>query len=134
MISLVYSLAAPLFLLPLEKILPYPYIIEESIKYLLVVLIVRDKSVKRQNRWVYVVSAGLLFTFTESVFYIFNILSLGRYWDFPARLLLTGILHIGTMLIMLWGIKRGKIISAVTILIAIIAHYFFNLAVSSIAL
>ena len=127
---LIYALAAPIFLLPLEKILPYPYIIEELAEYLLVILIVKDNPEKDKRNWIYVLWAGLLFTFTESIFYIFNIFSLGRYWDFPVRLLLTGTLHVGTMLIMLWGIKKGKFTAVITLLVAIAVHYFFNLIIS----
>jgi hypothetical protein len=129
---LVYSLAAPILLLPLEKLLPYPYILEELTKYFLVSLIFKNKDRKDSNNWFYVLYAGLLFTFSESILYISNIISLGRYWDFPARLLLTGTLHVSTMLIMFWGMKRGWLISTVTLLITFFIHYFFNLAISNI--
>lgn len=128
---LIYSLAAPILLLPLEKLLPYPYLIEELAKYVLVNLVVRDKSIEGGRVWLYVLSAGLLFTFAESILYIFNIFSLGRYWDFPARLILTGALHVGTMLIMLWGINRGKFLAVTTLLVAVATHYFLNLAISN---
>jgi len=130
-ISLVYSLAAPLLLLPIEKLLPYPYLIEELVKYILVSLIVRDKSITKQHTWLYVLFAGLLFTFTESFLYIFNIMALGRYGDFPARIVFTGILHAGTMLLMFWGIRRGKFTTAITFLVAVAMHFFFNFIVSS---
>ncbi len=129
--SLIYSLAAPILLLPLEKLLPYPYLIEELTKYFLVNLIIKDKSIKSHSTWIYILSAGLLFTFTESILYFFNVMSLGRYWDFPARLILTGTLHVGTMLIIFWGIKRGKFLAATSILAAVTIHYFFNLVISS---
>ena len=100
------SLVGPLFLLPVEKIFPYPWLVEELFKLIIVWLILKSKLGK--NYLVLAIFAGLLFAFSEAIFYLTNILALGNLGLFPQRLFLTSFLHSGTtLLIAVFGKKGG---------------------------
>jgi len=130
-LALIISLSAPLLLLPVEKILPYPYIIEELLKLGVVFLILKAERRNKINLFRWIVFSGLILTFSESVFYLTNIFALGNFSLFPQRIVLTGTLHMGTMLILYFSIKKGyfRLISGVVA--AILIHYFYNLVFSA---
>ena len=88
-----YSLFGPFLLWPVEYFLPYPYIIEELFKC--AVIWFGGKNVKT---YLY---AGFAFAFSETVLYSININAFGRVSLIFVRLLVLGILHTTTFLIIL---------------------------------
>lgn len=125
--SLLIALFAPLILIPLEKLFPWPHIFEELVKLLIVYLLIKIEKQQKIFVFNWVVFAGVLFTLSESIFYLINIFVLGDLTIISKRLFLTGILHIGTLLIMyLFGRKNNFVLIAGLIL-SIIIHYQYNL-------
>jgi len=124
-IALLISLASPLFLLPVEKLLPYPHVIEELLKLMIVFLIYKSvKGTIDLLKWV--VIAAVLFTISESIFYLVNVFALGNISLFPQRLLLTGALHFGTFLLLYFSIKKNYLWLAGGVTASILIHYFYN--------
>lgn len=119
---------APFLIWPIELIFPYPYIIEELFKGLLVVFILRSSDNKERIRLAILV--GLFFAFSESVLYMSNILLVGTVWTFIQRLLLTVPLHVITTLLILLSGMRKKRFLGLGILGAMLLHYLFNLLVA----
>ncbi len=128
-LGLLLALISPLLLMPVEKLLPYPYLIEELVKLLIVLLII--KAVKPSVLWVML--AGFLFAISESVLYLRNIFILGDLAIFPKRLLMAGGLHISTMVLM-YLLARSRL-EWFGLLIgfgsAVLFHYFFNFWIMS---
>lgn len=118
------SLAAPFLLWPVEIILPYPYIVEEVGKLLLVLLVVRS-SPKSQQLWLILI-AGLLFAFSETVFYLFNIFLVGNLGTIGHRLILTIPLHTLTILLIWSFAKRREWLIIPGTALAVGLHYIFN--------
>ena len=129
-LGLLLALASPLLLLPVEKFLPYPHFIEEAVKLVIVVMMIKTEKQTKKSLWVWVFLAGFLFTVSESILYLINIFALGNYMLFPKRLVLTGGLHTGTVMLMyLLGRKKYAGL-AVGFVGAVVIHYFFNLWVA----
>ena len=126
-LALLLAFSAPLFLLFVEAVLPYPFVIEELVKLLAVILLVREEQEKNRSFCIFILLVGALFTISESVFYLVNIFTEGDLSLFPKRLLITGMLHIGTtFLIYLFG-RRNKYLLVIGFLLAVLIHYYFNL-------
>ena len=66
----------PFLLWPIELFLPYPFVLEEIFKGVLVYLIL-GSGVRRTQEKLIILSA-LLFSFSESVMYIINIFLVGN--------------------------------------------------------
>lgn len=123
MLTLLPLLAAiaPFFLWPVELIFPYPHLVEELIKTLLVVPLLDQRRKSAPIKTLFLL--GFLFAFSESVLYLFNIGSLDVFFQ---RLLITVPLHIITfLLIFLPTLKNKKLLPLGTIL-AILVHYLCN--------
>src|SRR3989344_3576571 len=88
---ILYSLVGPFLVWPLEYFLPYPYVIEELFK---VVVVKFTKS----NFKSYIL-AGIAFALTETILYSFNINLFGRISLFFIRFIATSLLHSVTFLI-----------------------------------
>ncbi|MEK7495654.1 MAG: hypothetical protein AAB788_04185 [Patescibacteria group bacterium] len=124
---LLFALISPLILIPVEKILPYPYIIEELAKLIIILMIFKKEKLFNKKLPIFVLLSGFLFTLSESIFYLINIFALGDLTTIPKRLLMTGILHIGTiMLIYLFG-RKNNISLLISLFFSIAIHYFYNL-------
>jgi len=128
--ALLLSLAGPLFLMPVEKILPYPYLVEEAVKLAVVCLILKAKPSKNAF-WFLVIFAGLLFSFSETIFYLTNIFTLGKFGLFPQRLVLTSFLHSGTTFLIAFFGKKGGWWWVTGFLGAVLIHGIYNLLVFS---
>jgi len=118
------ALVAPFVVWPIELILPYPHVVEEVIKAMIVytLLDIPDRSTKIK----FAILIGLLFAFSESVLILFNIQMVGNIQTYFVRLLVTIPLHvITTLLILLPALKNKKLI-VVGVLLASITHYLFN--------
>ena len=105
------SLFGPFLVWPLEYFLPYPYIIEEAFKA--VVVVKGPKSLM-----LYVIS-GMGFAFSETVIYSLNT-------SVPLeRMFLTSILHSGTFAVIYFFNNKKAL--WVGLLVAALIHYLFNL-------
>lgn len=125
-IFLVFILAfiAPLILIPLEKILPYPHVVEEVAKAILIILILQLSSQKLQFKTS--VLFGLIFATSENMFYLANFITNNLTEIFLQRVLLTTTLHVlTTIIIFLPSQKRKELIIPATIL-AIFTHFLYN--------
>lgn len=122
-LALLIAFVSPLVLLPVEKVLPYPFIIEEIVKLILVSLILLRK---QNSKWIWVFLIGFLFTVSESAFYLSNFLLIGDLSLFPLRIVLTGALHSATAVVMYMFGKRNAIFLTAGFLLAVVAHYIFN--------
>ncbi|MEK9185266.1 MAG: hypothetical protein AAB863_00680 [Patescibacteria group bacterium] len=126
-LAFIISLIAPVFLLPIEQVLPYPFVFEELVKMLGVLLIIRQESKGNNNYFLAAVGIGLIFTISESILYIVNILALGDFMIFPKRLMLTGGLHIGTVMLIYFLGRKNYLGLMAGFAGAVAIHYFFNL-------
>ena len=128
-VALLLALAYP-FLLPIERFLPYPHFIEEAVKLLIVLMIIKAARQEKERFTVWVFMAGFLFAVSESILYLMNIFALGNFMLLPQRLLLTGILHTSTMMLMYFLGRKNYAGLAVGFVGAVLIHYFFNLWVA----
>jgi len=125
-LALLASFSAPLFLLPIEKLYPFPYLLEELVKLIIVEAIINAEKKIKDNFVVWVILAGVLFTISESVFYLTNILANGNLILLPKRLILTGTLHLGTILLLYVFLKKNLFWAIVGLSSTILIHYFYN--------
>lgn len=124
---IILSLVAPFLLVLLEAGFPYPAPIEETVKWVLLSWWMKSVKTKKSD-WIYAGVGGFVFAVNESMLYLNKILMTGNWWIFPQRLLLTGILHSTTMILMFWGIKKNKWVGLLSLLTAIIIHWGFNVS------
>lgn len=126
--ALLVSFSSPLILLFLEKISPDFYLVLEELAKLIVVwLVVREEEVTKKSFFSYLVLSGFLFALSEANLYLINILFLGKIFLFFQRLILTGTLHIGTILLLYWFFKKGSFWIILGLGGALLIHYFYNL-------
>lgn len=129
-LGLLVALSSPLILLPIEKFLPYPSFIEEFVKLIIVLIVI--KAARQFSSWVWVLIAGFLFALSESILYLINIFALGDLTLFPKRLILTSGLHICTMILMYFLGKKSYLGLLIGFIVAILIHHFFNLLMANI--
>lgn len=125
-LSALFSLAAPLVLLAVEMFLPWPHILEEIAKAALVMMVIKGERELKTSAWEWAVGVGVFFTFSETSLYLVNFLSLGTTQDLLKRIFLTGLLHIGTPVMMYFGLKQNWYWGAGTIMAAMVFHFGFN--------
>lgn len=125
MIPVLAAAAAPFVLWPIELLLPFPYIIEELVKALIVFFIAKE-AIDRPLQIVLIILSGLLFTVSETILYSLNISLVGNWVTLADRLLLTGALHIGTLLLILGFTFIKKRLLPVGVILAMIVHFLFN--------
>jgi RsiW-degrading membrane proteinase PrsW (M82 family) len=115
---------APFFLWAVELYLPYPFIIEEAAKTLMVFpLLTIDRPSEKFKMGMVI---GFLFAISESTLYIFNIQAVGSTATLIERLILTTPLHIATTLIILvFGVKNKKLI-VLGFVVAAVIHLLYN--------
>ena len=125
---LALSVAAPFLLWPVEIFLPYPHLLEEVLKLVLVLMILK-KSGSFSGQIGLGLASGALFAFSESVLYFLGIFQIGQPVLFFQRLALTIPLHTGTtLLILLFGLKKKEFV-LVGFLLAVALHYGYNQAI-----
>lgn len=118
---------APFIIWPVELFLPYPYIIEEIVKSILIAFVIALPGKTMQIK--IVLASAAAFTLSETVLYILNISLMGDLFTLLTRLILTVLLHSLTMLIILISAFKTKLLMPVGILLAMLIHYFYNLKV-----
>lgn len=124
MLTPLLALIAPFVVWPIELILPYPHIIEELAKAILVFTLLNLP--ERLTKIKLAILIGVLFAFSESVLYLFNIQLVGSIQTYFVRLLVTIPLHVITTLIILLPALKNKKLIIVGVLFASLVHYLFN--------
>jgi hypothetical protein len=120
-----FALFLPAFIWPIELILPYPYLVEEIAKGLLIFWIISSDETTTLKLKI-VVAVGVLFSFSELVLYLFNIYLVGDLSTIFVRLALTTFLHVVTSLIIfIPGIKDRRLM-VLGLILAVVIHYLFN--------
>lgn len=127
MISLVPLIAAlaPFILWPIEIFFPYPHIVEELAKALLILLLL--KSTNNRQKIYGAILVGFLFGLSENLLYLF---SPGTTQTHLLRFIVTMPLHIATTLTILIPALVHKRLIFLGIIIAIFIHYLFNIKVN----
>ncbi len=115
---ILFSLTGPFLVWPLEILLPYPYIIEELFKSIVVWF--GPKGILS-----YIIG-GILFAVTETVFYSYNLFSTGEIRLIFIRLLLTGLLHSATFAIIYISTIKNKKLILLGFFAAVIIHFLYN--------
>lgn len=125
MLTPLLALIAPFIVWPIELILPYPYVVEELVRGILVytLLDLPDRLTKIKLA----ILIGVLFAFSESVLFLFNIQMVGNIQTYFVRLLVTIPLHVITTLVILLPALKDKKLIIVGVLLASLVHYLFNL-------
>ncbi len=118
------ALIAPLALIPVEKVLPYPYIIEEIFKIILVIFILKLSPKSFQIKLV--IFIGFLFAFSENFFYLPNFIESGNFQLFFQRFVLASLLHVLTILIILIPSQKKRCLIFPATALAMVVHYFYN--------
>lgn len=126
-LGLLLALVSPLLLLPIEKLLPFPHIIEEVVKLLIVGMIIKRERQTKESFGAWVFMAGLIFATSESILYLANIFALGNSILFSQRLALTSSLHISTMMLMYFLGRKNYVGLAAGFVGAVVIHYLFNM-------
>lgn len=132
MLAPIFAAILPFLLWPVEFLLPYPVVVEELAKLLLVVYILNDEEFSSVK---IVIVSGILFSITESVLYVFDILSITESnfaLMFTQRLLMTGVMHTLTMVVMFVLIKKDRRLLPVGLGVGMIIHFVYNSLVASI--
>ena len=117
---ILYSLFGPFLLWPVEYLLPYPYIVEELFKFILVYFFAK-KSVKP------FIFSGIAFALTETVFYSFNVNAYGSVGLLLTRFCLTTLLHTLTFVVIYYSGRADKKFIVIGFIAAILIHYLYNL-------
>ncbi len=120
---------APFIIWPIEIFFPYPHIVEELAKALLIFFLL--KSTDNRQKIVGGILVGFLFAFSENVLYMLNIFSVGNPQVLILRFVLTMPMHIATSGVILAVALIDKRLIFLGIILAGFIHYFFNIYVSS---
>ena len=115
----VIALILPLAALLIEKVLPYPYIVEEILKGSLVFSI-------KGHKILISILIGLLFAFTETFLYGTSIMLTGGVVLFLKRLVITSILHSLTSVVMGLSVLRSRKFFLLGLVLAMLFHWIYN--------
>lgn len=121
------ALMAPFLVFPIEFYLPYPHVVEEIPKAILVYFLL-EVSNKKQSLKIAII-LGVLFSVSETILYTFNFFMLTSLGPLIKRLILTSILHSLTIVVMLLIGMRNKKLLPFGLLLGIFIHYLYNLIV-----
>ncbi len=121
------ALMAPFLVWPIEFFLPYPHIIEELVKAMFALFIIKEPNKSKQILLALIV--GTLFALSETVFYFFNFFQLASPLSLIFRFLLTSTLHSLTIVIIILSTFINKKLIFFGLLFAILVHYLYNLYV-----
>lgn len=120
---------SPFILWPIEIFFPYPHIVEELTKALLIFFLLGISDIRQK---IYgAIAVGFLFAFSENVLYMLNIFSGGSPEALILRFVLTMPMHILTSVVILSVSLIDKRLIFLGIILAGFVHYFFNIYVSS---
>ena len=122
----IFAFIAPFVLWPIEIFFPYPHIVEELVKALLIFFLLKSNNTFQKVSGS--ISIGFLFGLAENLLYLLNS---GTIEIRLLRFMLTMPLHITTFLIILLSILINKRLIFLGIILAGLVHYFFNIYVST---
>ena len=125
--NMVMALVAPFMLWPLEMLLPYPYVVEELAKLVLV-----WKPAREGQGWGMGALIGFLFALSETMLYLVNAISLGKIGILGPRIILTMPMHVLTTVIIYLGARWGWVGGLIGLVIGMGMHWGFNSLVDSI--
>lgn len=117
------ALAAPLLLWPVEAILPFPFLIEEGVKFYWALNLRR---VPVKAAYVTAAVTGGLFALSETFLYLLNASLLGSGGFLWWRLMLTLPMHLLTILGMTKMGRGGGYWPVVGFTWAVLIHFWFN--------
>ena len=117
--AILYSIVGPFLVWPVEYFLPYPYIIEELFKCIVVWF-----GEKRALIYIY---SGIAFALTETVLYTINVNMTGSLSYLVIRFITSSLLHSITFLIIFFAYKKSKKLMPVGFLASMLVHYLYNL-------
>jgi len=117
---LIFLAIAPFLLIPIEILFPYPFLVEELIKLIAVLGLLKNKKISLP------ILGGFLFASTETILYTGNIIVVGKPYLFIERFFLTGGMHVVTIMLIYLGFKKNKIWGILGLILAIGIHYFYN--------
>jgi len=117
-IPIIFCLFAPFPLWLIETLIPYPHLVEELFKFFLV------KFTPSKNSWIFPLFLGITFSLSETVLYLVNFFALGNFSDLPLRLVTTTLLHVSLFYLQYYTRKTSA--SYLTLILAILIHYFYN--------
>lgn len=126
----IFGFILPFLSWTIELFLPYPHLVEEALKSILVFI-----SLRIPGRWKkikLITLTGIFFAFSESVFYLFNIYSVGNLRTLFYRLVFTIPLHTITSLTILLPAMKDKRMIFLGAILAATIHYFYNLFIPAI--
>lgn len=120
------ALILPFVIWPIEIFLPYPYLIEEIAKGILIFSVLKE--IKNPVEGVRIsLILGMLFALSESVLYIFNIQLVGDLSTFLLRLAVTIPFHAFTsVVIFIFAYSKKITLALFGITIAVVLHFLFN--------
>lgn len=121
---IIIGLALPILLLPIEYFLPFPHFVEEIAK--LTVLLLLGIQLKNKVTFINALLFAIAFTVSESMLYMMNFFILGQLYLLPKRLFVTGLLHIGTVLLLFTSLHKNLAWKIFVLIIAICIHYVYN--------
>lgn len=121
-----FAFIAPLALYPIEIFFPYPHIVEELVKALLIFYLLKSKIPPQKIFGTILI--GFLFGLSENLLYLLNSSTAQTQL---LRFVLTMPLHIITSLIILTPALINKRLIFLGIILAGLIHYFFNIYVST---
>lgn len=120
-----YSIFAPFLVWPFELFFPYPFIVEELAKTVIVFFSLKTKGTFSQFLKTFIL-AGVLFALSETVLYLININFLGKISLIFTRFLATSLLHSFTFSVIAAIGFRNKKLLWLGFLIAAAIHYLYN--------
>ncbi len=121
--TLIFVSVAPLILIPIELVIPYPHIVEELAKLLIIFFVIQ---LNKNSQFKLVLISSFLFAFSESMFYLGSAYSGGYAFLFAQKLLLTTLFHTSTLLLFLFSARRAKKLLFIALPMAILWHFLFN--------
>lgn len=119
------ALFGPFIVWPFEFFIPYPFVVEELFKFILVKTIIKNTA-DFSDGFKTVFVCGLLFTISETVLYILKINAYGDIRLLLTRFISTGLLHTATFVIIFIATKK-KHYWTFGLLTAMLLHYLYNL-------
>jgi RsiW-degrading membrane proteinase PrsW (M82 family) len=125
LIIILFALASPFLLWPVEFVFPYPHIVEEFYKVLIVFYILTNENIRNRRYWLALLF-GVFFALSETVFYATNFLMIGKGSFLAQRLILTGSMHTITTFVILISALFGRKMLFFGFLMAVLIHFVFN--------
>jgi hypothetical protein len=120
------SLTLPLMLVPIEVIVAHPAIIEELFKFFIVVIFHQTYVIASRKSYIQMATCGLLFALSESILYLNRIIMQGNLSLFFIRIVLTGILHTATFIILYYFSFKNKYWIIFSLLFVISLDFLYN--------